>query len=61
MILMCILPLTDIWVASEAMASSKQPQKPQRSNLSDLRFEISNIIYPGIHVHVASYYHFAGL
>ena len=42
---MCILPPT----ASEAMAASKQPQRSY-----DLRFEISNLDYPGIHVHIAS-------
>ena len=42
---MCILPLT----ASEAMAASKQPLRSY-----DLRFDISNLDYPGIHVHIAS-------
>ena len=42
---MCILSPT----ASEAMAASKQPQRSY-----DLRFEISNLVYPGIHVHNAS-------
>ena len=42
---MFILPPT----ASEAMAASKQPQRSY-----DLRFEISNLVYPGIHVHNAS-------
>ena len=42
---MCILSPT----ASEAMVASKQPQRSY-----DLRFEISNPDYPGIHVHVAS-------
>ena len=42
---MCILPLT----ASEAMATSKQPQRSY-----GLKFEISNLDYPGIHVHNAS-------
>ena len=38
LVLMCMLPLTAILVASEAMAASKQPQWPQRSNLnSDLK------------------------
>ena len=36
-------------MASEAMAASKQPQRSY-----DLRFEISNLEYPGIHVHIAS-------
>ena len=42
---MCILPPT----ASEAMATSKRPRRS-----FDLRFEISNLDYPGIHVHIAS-------
>ena len=42
---MCILPPT----ASEAMAASKRPQRSY-----DLRFDISNLDYPGIHVHIAS-------
>ena len=42
---MCTLPPT----TSEAMVASKQPQ---RSN--DLRLVISNLDYPGIHVHIAS-------
>ena len=42
---MCILPQ----MASEAMATSKQPRRS-----FDLRFEISNLDYPGIHVHIAS-------
>ena len=42
---MCILPLT----ASEAMAASKRPQRSY-----DLRFDISNHDYPGIHEHIAS-------
>ena len=41
---MCILPLT----ASEAMAASKQPRWS-----NDLRFDISKLDYPGIHVHIA--------
>ena len=31
---MCMLPLTAIWVAFEAMATSKWPQWPVRSNLT---------------------------
>ena len=42
---MGILPPT----ASEAMAASKRPRRS-----FDLRFEISNLDYPGIHVHIAS-------
>ena len=36
-------------MAFEAMAASKQPQRSY-----DLSFEISNLEYPGIHVHIAS-------
>ena len=46
---MCILPP----IASKAMAASKQPQRSYH-----LRFEISNLDYPGIHVHIASNSHF---
>ena len=42
---MCILSPT----ASEAMVASKQPQRSY-----DLRFEISNLEYPGIHVNIVS-------
>jgi len=42
---MCILPP----MAFEAMATSKWPRRS-----FDLRFEISNLDYPGIHVHIAS-------
>ena len=42
---MCILPPT----TSEAIAASKQPLRSY-----DLRFDISNLDYPGIHVHIAS-------
>ena len=42
---MCILSP----MASEAMVASKQPKRSY-----DLRFEISNPDYPGIHVHIAS-------
>ena len=42
---MCIQSPT----ASEALAISKQPQRSY-----DLKFEISNLDYPGIHVHNAS-------
>ena len=45
LVLMCILPL----MASEAMAASKWPQR-----LYDLKFEINNLDYPGIDVHIAS-------
>ena len=45
LVIMCILPPT----ASEAMAASKQPRRSY-----DLRFDISNLDYPGIHVHIAS-------
>ena len=42
---MCILPPT----ASKAMAASKQPRRS-----FELRFEISNLDYPGVYVHIAS-------
>ena len=45
LVTMCILPPT----ASEAMAASKRPRRSH-----DLRFEISNLDYPGIHVHITS-------
>ena len=41
---MCILPP----MASEAMVASKRPRRSY-----DLRFDISNLDYPGIHVHIA--------
>ena len=48
---MCILPpmASEAMTASEAMAASKQPRRS-----FDLRFEISNLDYPVIHVHIAS-------
>ena len=49
---MFILPPT----ASEAMVASKQPRSSY-----DLRFEISNLDYPGICVHITSNSHFGGL
>ena len=57
LVLMCILPLKAFWVASKAtkMASIASEVK------FDFRFEISNLIYPSIHVHVASNSHFGGL
>ena len=45
---MCILPLTAILVASMAMTASKWPHGSY-----DLRFEIHNHDYPGVHVHIA--------
>ena len=42
---MCIMPP----MASEATAATKQPRRS-----CDLRFEISNLEYPGIHVHIVS-------
>ena len=48
LVFMCILPQ----MSSEAMATSKRPQRS-----FDLRFEISNLDYPGIHVPVASNCH----
>ena len=55
---MCILPPTasEAMMASEAMAASKRPQRSY-----DLRFDISNLDYPGIHAHIASNSHFGGL
>ena len=48
---MCILPPTTskAMTASEAMAASKQPQRSY-----DFKFDISNLDYPGIHVHIVS-------
>ena len=43
-------------MASKAMAASKQPQRSY-----DIRFDISNLDYPGIHAHIASNNHFGGL
>ena len=43
-------------MASTAMAASKPPQRSY-----DLRFDISNLDYPGIHAHIASNSHFGGL
>ena len=45
---MCILPQTAILVTFEAMAASKTPHWSY-----DLRFEIRNLDYPGIYVHIA--------
>ena len=45
LVFMCIMTSK----ASEAMAASKRPWRS-----FDLRFEISNLDYPGIHVHIAS-------
>ena len=50
---MCILPpmamtASEAMMASEAMTASKRPQRSY-----DLRFDISNLDYPGIHVHIA--------
>ena len=52
---MCMLPLTTTLVASEAMATSRQVQTTSMaSDINfDLGFEISNLYYPGNHVHVA--------
>ena len=51
MVSMCILPpmASEAMTASEATAASKSPQKSY-----DLRFDISNLDYHGIHVHIAS-------
>ena len=52
--------LLSMWIlppmAYEAMAVSKQPRRSY-----DLRFDISNLNYSGIHVHNASNSHFGGL
>ena len=58
LVFMCILPPTasEAMVAFEAMAASKRPQRSY-----DLRFDISNLDYPGIHAHIASNSHFGGL
>jgi len=53
---MCIFPVTAILEASKAMVASRQPRRSY-----DLRFVISNLDYPGIHVHIASNCHFGGL
>jgi len=45
LVYMCILST----MTSEAMVASKQPQRSY-----DLRFDISNHDYPGIHEHIAS-------
>ena len=50
---MCILPLTVILLGLEAMTASKWHQRSY-----DLRFDISNLYYPSIYVHVASHSHF---
>ena len=47
---MCILPLTAILIASEAMAVT-----------SDLGIELSDLNYPGIYVHIASNINFGSL
>ena len=48
---MCVLPpmASEAMMASEATAVSKQPQRS-----FDLRFEIRNPDYPGVHVRIAS-------
>ena len=46
---MCILPLTAIWVASEAMAACKQPR---RSDLTS-QIQLSYINYIWFHVSLA--------
>ena len=55
---MCILPpmASEAMMASEATAASKQPQRSY-----DIRVDISNLEYPGIHAHIASNSHFGGL
>ena len=43
------MALSDLMTASETMVASKWPRRSY-----DLRFDISNLDYPGIHVHIAS-------
>ena len=50
---MYILHLTAILVTSESMAASKWPPMPSGFKF-DLRLQISNLNYSGIHVHNAS-------
>ena len=45
---MCILPQT----ASEAMTASKAISASKQPRTYDLRFDISNLDCPGIHVHI---------
>ena len=47
---------SEAMAASEAMVASKPPQMSY-----DLRFDISNLDYHGIHAHIASNSHFGGL
>ena len=49
---MCILPpmASEAMTASEATAASKRPPRSY-----DFRLDISNLDYPGIHVHIASH------
>ena len=56
---MYMLPTPTVQVAYEAIAASKWPVVTKVK--FDLRFEISNLNYPGIHVHVASNGHLHGL
>ena len=57
---MLILPRRAILVVSVAMVASKVVSTSSESKFG-LRFEISNLNYPGIDVHVASNSHFGGL
>ena len=43
----------------DLLETSEASKQPQRSY--DLRFDISNLDYPGIHAHIASNSHFGGL
>ena len=53
---MCLLPLPASLGASEAMAASMASKVK-----SDVGFEIINLEYPGIHVHIASSSYFGYL
>ena len=54
---MCILPLTVIFIASEAMTAEKTASEIT----SDLGIELSDLNYPGIHMNIAFNSHFGGL
>ena len=48
-----LITLVSMWIlpptTSEAMVATKRPRRSY-----DFRFDISNLYYPGIHVHIAS-------
>ena len=52
----CILLLKATFTASEALVGSKSPEVKV-----DLGIELSDLNYPGIHVHIACEGHFGGL